>query len=96
MAEILFLTHRTPHEKSTNFRRTTSHIDTTPQAVVAHARDLEAGDSILPYSYVKAQFIYASEEVMTVTTDSSAFFVPPLFAVWMPAGVVHSILAHGA
>ena len=33
---------------------------------------------------------------MTVTTDSGAFFVPPQFAVWMPAGVVHRIHARGA
>jgi AraC-like DNA-binding protein/mannose-6-phosphate isomerase-like protein (cupin superfamily) len=72
-----------------------SHIDTMPQAVIAHARDLEAGDSILPHSHAKAQFIYASQGVMTVTTDSGAFFVPPQFAVWMPAGVVHRIHARG-
>lgn len=68
-----------------------SHIDTMPQAVVAHSRDLAAGDSILPHSHAKAQFIYASEGVMTVTTESGAFIVPPQFAVWMPAGVVHRI-----
>lgn len=64
-----------------------------PQAVIAHARDLEADDSILPHSHAKAQFIYASQGVMTATTDSGAFFVPPRFAVWMPAGVVHRIHA---
>lgn len=72
-----------------------SHIDTMPQAVVAHTRDLAAGDSILPHSHAKAQFIYASEGVMTVTTDSGAFFVPSQFAVWMPAGVIHRINARG-
>ena len=70
-----------------------SHIDTMPQAVIAHARDLEADDFILPHSHAKAQFIYASQGVMTATTDSGAFFVPPQFAVWMPAGVVHRIHA---
>jgi hypothetical protein len=58
-----------------------SHIDTTPQAVVAHAGDLEAGDFILPHSHAKAQFIYASEGVMTVITASGAFPGPPRFAV---------------
>jgi len=72
-----------------------SHIDTMPQSVVAHARDLAAGDSILPHRHAKAQFIYASEGVMTVTTETGAFFVPPQFAVWMPAGVVHRINTRG-
>jgi len=87
------MSDRTPSGKA--HPSAVSHIDTMPQAVVAHARDLEAGDSILPHSHEKAQFIYASQGVMTVTTDRGAFFVPPQFAVWMPAGVVHRIHARG-
>ena len=37
-----------------------SHIDRLSQSVVAHARDLGEGDSTLPHSHGKAQFIYAS------------------------------------
>ena len=44
-----------------------SHIDRLSQSVVAHARDLREGDSILPHSHGKAQFIYASDGIMTVT-----------------------------
>jgi len=87
------MSDRTPSGKA--HPSAVSHIDTMPQAIVAHARDLEAGDSILPHSHEKAQFIYASQGVMTVTTDRGAFFVPPQFAVWMPAGVVHRIHARG-
>ncbi|MED6309334.1 MAG: hypothetical protein VX624_05480 [Pseudomonadota bacterium] len=54
-----------------------SHIDLMPQTVVAHARDLAAGDTILPHSHAKAQLIFASSGVMVVTTDTGAFFVPP-------------------
>ena len=71
-----------------------SHIDRPSQSVVAHARDLGEGDSILPHSHGKAQFIYASESIMTVTTDAAAFIVPPQFAVWMPAEIIHRINTH--
>ena len=72
-----------------------SHIDLMPQAVIAHARDLATGDTILPHSHAKAQLIYASSGVMVVTTDTGAFVVPPQYAVWMPAGIVHRINTRG-
>ena len=72
-----------------------SYIDLMPQTVIAHARDLAAGDTILPHSHAKAQLIFASSGVMVVTTDTGAFFVPPHYAVWMPAGIVHRINTHG-
>ena len=68
-----------------------SHIDRLSQSVIPHARDLGEGDSILPHSHGKAQFIYASEGIMTVTTNAAAFLVPPQFAVWMSAGIIHWI-----
>ena len=43
----------------------------------------------------KAQLIFASSGVMVVTTDTGAFFVPPQYAVWMPAGIVHRINTRG-
>ena len=58
-----------------------SHIDRLSQSVVAHARDLGEGASILPHSHGKAQFIYASERIMTVTTVAAALLVLPQFAV---------------
>ena len=73
-----------------------SHINRLSQSVVAHARDLGESDSILPHSHVKAQFIYASEGIITVTTDAAAFLVPPQFAVWMPAGIIHRINTRGS
>ena len=66
-----------------------------PQTVIAHARDLATGDTILPHSHAKAQLIYANSGVMVVTTDTGAFFVPPQYAVWMPAGIVHRINTRG-
>lgn len=82
-------------ETGTAHRSAVAHLDDLPQPVIGYARDLAAGDSILPHSHRKAQLVFASKGVMTVTTDRGAFVVPPQFAVWMPGGVVHRINTRG-
>jgi AraC-like DNA-binding protein len=42
-----------------------------------------------------AQLVYASEGVMTVQTDEGTWVVPSHRAVWIPAGVGHSIAMSG-
>ena len=71
-------------------------LEALPQAVVAHMRDLAPGESIPLHRHRRAQLVYASEGVMTVTTGKAAFVVPPQRAVWMPSGVGHRIDAHGS
>ncbi len=71
-------------------------IEALPQRVVAFRRDLNDGETIPPHHHRRAQLVYASEGVMTVTTDDGAFVVPPQRAVWLPAGVVHRIDARGS
>jgi AraC-like DNA-binding protein len=70
-------------------------LEALPVPVVAYARDLAAGERIPRHSHRRAQLVHASTGVMTVTTASGAFVVPPHRAVWMPAGVGHRIDAHG-
>jgi AraC-like DNA-binding protein len=41
------------------------------------------------------QLVYATEGVMTVDTPAGSWVVPPHRAVWMPAGVEHSIRMTG-
>lgn len=89
------LTVRNSEEGGIAHPSAVAHIDDLPQLVVGYARDLAPGDSILPHSHRKAQLVFASEGVMTVTTDRGAFVVPPQYAVWMPAGVVHRINTRG-
>ncbi|MDA0656226.1 MAG: helix-turn-helix transcriptional regulator [Proteobacteria bacterium] len=74
---------------------TTTDIESLPQAVVAHVRDLTKGDAILPHSHRRDQLVYASEGVMTVSTELGTFVVPPERAVWMPGGTEHRIDAKG-
>ena len=66
-------------------------LEDLPVPIVAYGRDLKAG-AVLPYhSHRRAQFVYASSGVMTVTTPAAAYVVPPQRAVWMPGGVMHQI-----
>lgn len=78
-----------------NAAQARQRLDSLPQPMVAHARDLVDGETIPPHSHRRAQLVYASDGVMTVTTAEGAFVVPPYRAVWMPAGVVHRIDAAG-
>jgi len=56
---------------------------------------LPGGRRIEDHAHAWAQLIYASEGVMTVTTDAGSFVVPSRRAVWAPAGAPHSIETTG-
>jgi AraC-like DNA-binding protein/quercetin dioxygenase-like cupin family protein len=76
--------------------RRLSHLEDLPQAVVAYGRDLDKG-SILPFhSHRRAQLIYASDGVMTITTHLASYVVPSQRAVWMPPGIEHQINARSS
>jgi len=62
-----------------------------PRAVVAMPKDFAAGFKILPHRHERAQLIYATTGTMRVATDDGVWIVPPQRALWMPAGVTHSI-----
>jgi len=47
------------------------------------------------HSHSWAQLAYASEGVMTVQTEDGTWVVPSHRAVWIPAGIGHSILMSG-
>lgn len=63
--------------------------------VVSLANDYPAGHVIAPHRHGRAQLIFASCGVMTVTTGPGAFVVPPQRAVWMPAGTEHRVESRG-
>ena len=68
-----------------------ARLEALPQAVVAHGRDFGKGDRLSMHRHRRAQLVYASHGIMTVTTQSAAYLVPPQRAVWMPGGVSHQI-----
>lgn len=71
-------------------------LEARPQPVVAHRRDLAAGEVLPTHSHRRGQLVYASSGVMTVVTPEAACVVPPARAVWMPGGVEHRIEARTA
>jgi len=62
------------------------------RAVAAMPKDFGSGFEVLPHSHERAQLIYATAGTMRVSTDAGVWVVPPQRALWMPAGVRHSIL----
>ncbi|MEQ9617037.1 MAG: helix-turn-helix transcriptional regulator [Phycisphaerales bacterium] len=54
---------------------------------------LRAGCDIPSHGHDWHQLIYASEGVMTVTTEEGVWVVPPERAVWVSASITHSIRA---
>ncbi|WP_296348017.1 helix-turn-helix transcriptional regulator [Reyranella sp.] len=66
-----------------------------PRAVAAMPKDFAAGHEIAPHRHARAQLIYATVGTMRVSTDAAVWVVPPQRALWMPAGIRHSITMSG-
>ncbi len=69
-------------------------IDAMP--IVMRASELVEGGRFSWHRHERAQLVYASNGVMTVTTRSAVYVIPPQRAVWMPAGTEHCIDARRA
>ncbi len=66
-----------------------------PRPVAAMAKDFPNGFVIAPHSHPRAQLIYAADGVMRVISPVGAWVVPPLRAVWIPAGIEHEVRMSG-
>ena len=53
----------------------------------------ERGATEPTHTHDEHQLVYASHGLLSVDTASSRWLVPPLRALWVPAGVPHSIIA---
>jgi AraC-like DNA-binding protein len=70
--------------------------DTGPALLVRTlAVGYASGTTLEHHSHSWAQLVYASEGVMTVQTEDGTWVVPSHRAVWIPAGVGHSIAMSG-
>lgn len=78
-------------------RRSTNREDFQHVArpVAAMAKDFPGGFVIAPHSHPRAQLIYAADGVMRVISPVGAWVVPPLRAVWLPAGIEHEVRMSG-
>jgi AraC-like DNA-binding protein len=57
--------------------------------------DFDDGYVIPEHFHPEHQLVFASQGVMTVRTKQGIWVVPPLRAVWIPAGTPHSIAMSG-
>jgi AraC-like DNA-binding protein/quercetin dioxygenase-like cupin family protein len=57
--------------------------------------DYPAGYIVPLHFHDRDQVVYASRGVMTIRTETGTWVVPPLRAVWIPAGISHSITMSG-
>ena len=62
---------------------------------VAMAKNYTHGEVIARHFHRRGQLIYAYSGLMTVTTGSGAWIVPPQRALWMPPGIAHEIKVSG-
>ncbi|MEX0899744.1 MAG: helix-turn-helix transcriptional regulator [Gammaproteobacteria bacterium] len=78
--------------------RSTRGIDyqDVPRPVAALADEYPDGYYDPPHSHRRAQLVYASAGVMSVTTPTVSVVVPPQRAVWVPPGMVHDARCRGA
>jgi AraC-like DNA-binding protein len=57
--------------------------------------DYPAGQVIPLHFHDRDQIVYASRGVMTIRTETGTWVVPPHRAVWIPAGISHTITMSG-
>jgi AraC-like DNA-binding protein len=57
--------------------------------------DFAHGHAISQHSHLEDQLLFASEGAMTVDTSEGIWVVPPLRAVWIPAGTTHGVFMSG-
>jgi len=69
--------------------------DAVPRPVAALAWEFDSGHRIPNHFHRKAQLVFASQGVMTVTTEVGSWVVPPQRAVFVPGGTRHEIAMSG-
>lgn len=64
-------------------------------AITTHVHDYAPGYVIPSHFHDRDQLVYASRGVMTVRTGAGTWVVPPHRAVWIPAGISHTVSTSG-
>lgn len=72
-----------------------SYVEEIPRPVVAVSLNYPNNHFMPAHMHQSAQLLYASEGVMTVTTNMGIWIVPPERAVWVPMLTQHEILTFG-
>jgi AraC-like DNA-binding protein len=65
------------------------------QEVRTLALSFHAGTLLAEHQHRWGQLVFAASGVMQVITDTAAWFIPRTRAIWLPAGIRHSIKMQG-
>jgi AraC-like DNA-binding protein/quercetin dioxygenase-like cupin family protein len=76
-------------------QRHISWLEQTDGPVLPLAAEYAPEHTVPSHHHSRAQLIYALRGVVTVTTEDGRWMVPPEHALWVPAGIEHSVQAHG-
>jgi len=68
-----------------------AEIEALPRPITAVGNEYPAGHLHPPHRHGRSQLLFAEIGTMLVKTAEGSWLVPPLQAIWIPAGVVHSI-----
>ncbi|WP_353174351.1 AraC family transcriptional regulator [Acinetobacter rudis] len=63
--------------------------------VMATGNDYPDGFMLAKHRHLRGQCLYAITGVLTVTTDTGSWVVPPHRALWVPSGVEHEVHMDG-
>jgi AraC-like DNA-binding protein len=74
--------------KNTRFN---PEFEMAPRPILAFGNDYPDNFEVTPHYHRRAQFLHGGSGVMTVRTEHGAWVVPPQEAVWIPAGIEHSL-----
>ncbi|RDJ12478.1 AraC family transcriptional regulator [Rhizobium grahamii] len=66
-------------------------IEAASEPVYAIPSEYPAGYHVKAHSHSRAQFVYASAGVLMVSSVQGRWMVPPGHALWIPAGLVHTV-----
>lgn len=66
-----------------------------PRPLAAMGKSFPDGFEIAPHTHARDQLLFAVRGIMRVRTTSEAWIVPPDRAVYLPAGLTHSLLMRG-
>jgi len=73
-----------------------SEHEDTPRPIVAIGNDYPPEFELAPHRHRRAQLLYASHGVVSVSTSQGAWAAPPERAVWIPPGVQHAVKMMGS
>ena len=68
-----------------------NHDESIPRPVLAIGHDYPASFELDRHHHLRNQLLYAEKGVVAVSTSQGAWTAPPERAVWIPAGVPHSV-----